>query len=227
MKGVVIPTYNEAENIKELIPQIRQYIPDVKIIIVDDNSQDGTAEVAKKLDAEVFIRKNERGLGSALRFGLLKAYNLGFEYIATMDADLSHDPMYLPAMFNASSNADLVLGSRYIKGGKIENWPLKRRIISKGANLLAKILLHLDTKDNTTGYRVYSRKAIEVVKECSHSNGYEFQICAIYQVKKHGLKTIEVPITFRDRSKGESKLGSEKIFEWFIYVLKLSLGATS
>ena len=228
MKGIVIPTYNEAENIKELIPQIRQYVPDAKIIVIDDNSQDGTAEIAKELGAEVFVRKNERGLGSALRFGLLKAYDLGFEYVATMDADLSHDPIYLPALFSASLNADLVLGSRYVKGGKIENWPLKRRIISKGANLLARILLRLlDVKDNTTGYRVYSRRAIEVVKECKHSSGYEFQICAVYQVKKHGLKILEVPITFRDRKKGQSKLESKKMFEWFIYVLELSLGMTS
>jgi len=227
MKGVVIPTYNEAENIKELIPLIRQYVPDVKILVIDDNSQDGTAEIAKGLGAEVFVRKNERGLGSALRFGLLKAYEMGFEYIATMDADLSHDPIYLPSLFNASLSADLVLGSRYIKGGKIENWPFKRRIISKGANFLARLLLHLDTKDNTTGYRVYSRRAIEAVKECKNSNGYEFQICAVYQAKRSGLKIVEVPITFRDRSKGESKLGSEKMLEWFIYVVKLSLGMTS
>lgn len=227
MRGVVIPTYNEAENIKELIPLIRTYVADAKIIIIDDNSNDGTQEIAKVLNAEVFVRKNEKGLGSALRFGLLKAYELGFEYVATMDADLSHDPIYLPSMFNASLNADLVLGSRYVKGGKIENWPLKRRIISKGANLLVRFLLNMKVKDNTTGYRVYSRRAIEVIKECINSNGYEFQICSLYKAKVNGLRIVEVPITFRDRSKGKSKLGSEKIFEWFIYVLKLSLGLTS
>ncbi|QGR17964.1 glycosyltransferase [Sulfurisphaera ohwakuensis] len=227
MRGVLVPTYNEAENIKELIPRIRQYLPDAKIIIVDDDSEDSTAEIARKLDAIVFVRKGEKGLGSALRFGLLKGLELGFEYLATMDADLSHDPIYLPKMFEEATKADLIIGSRYIEGGKIENWPLKRRIISKGANMLAKTLLRIDVKDNTSGYRVYSRNAIEVVKDCKNADGYEFQICAVYKVKRAGLRIVEVPITFRDRSKGKSKLGSEKILNWFVYVLKLSLGFTS
>ncbi|WP_369610938.1 polyprenol monophosphomannose synthase [Sulfurisphaera javensis] len=227
MKGVLVPTYNEAENLKELIPRIKENVSDAKIIIVDDNSPDKTAEIAESLGAIVFVRKNERGLGSALRFGLLKGIELGFEYIATMDADLSHDPVYLPKMFEAAKNADLVIGSRYIEGGRIENWPLKRRIISKGANILARSLLHLKVKDSTSGYRVYSRNAIELIKNCENADGYEFQICAVYRIEKAGLKIIEVPITFRDRSKGKSKLGSEKILDWFIYVLKLSLGLSS
>lgn len=227
MRGVLIPTYNEEENIKELIPKIKEYMPDVKIIVVDDNSEDNTAEVAKRLDAIVFVRKDEKGLGSALRFGLLKGVELGFEYIATMDADLSHDPIYLPKMFEASKNADLVIGSRYINGGKIENWPLNRRIISKGANLMAKLLLHLSIKDSTSGYRIYSRNAIDIIKDCKNAGGYEFQICSVYKIYKAGLKIVEMPITFRDRNKGKSKLGSEKIIQWFTYVLKLSLGLTS
>jgi dolichol-phosphate mannosyltransferase len=223
MLGVVIPTYNEADNIRELIKLIRDYVPEVKILVIDDDSRDGTAEIARQLGAITFVRKGEKGLGSALRFGLLKAYELGLVRVATMDADLSHDPYYLPSMFKASENADLVIGSRYIKGGKIENWPLKRRIISSGANLIVRLLLRSPIHDNTSGYRVYSTSAIEAVKDCITAGGYEFQICAVYQILRRGLKVVEVPIVFKDREKGKSKLNSEKMMKWLLYVLKLSL----
>ena len=227
MFGVVVPTYNEADNIKVLIKEIRENVKDVIIIVIDDNSEDGTAEIAKEMGAKVFVRTNEKGLGSALRFGLNKAVELGITRIATMDADLSHDPSYLPSMFNASLNADLVVGSRYIEGGKIENWPLKRRVISKGANFLTKLLLHSSIHDNTSGYRVYSVRAVEVISSCRNAGGYEFQICAVYKVLRNHLKVVEVPIIFRDREKGSSKLSSGKMANWLWYVIKLSLGITS
>ncbi|MEJ2780025.1 polyprenol monophosphomannose synthase [Stygiolobus sp. CP850M] len=227
MYGVVVPTYNEADNIKVLIKEIRERVKDVVVIVVDDNSGDNTAEIAKQMGAVVFVRTNERGLGSALRFGLRKAVEMGLSHIATMDADLSHDPSFLPSMFNASLNTDLVIGSRYIQGGKIENWPLKRKIISKGANLITRILLRSPVQDNTSGYRVYSAKAVEVVSSCQNAGGYEFQICAIYKVLRNNLRIVEVPIIFRDREKGNSKLDNGKMLRWLSYVMKLSLGLTS
>lgn len=225
MYGVVVPTYNEADNIRILIKLIKEYVKDVTIIVVDDNSEDGTAEIAKEMGAKVFVRTNEKGLGSALRFGLMKALELGLTKVATMDADLSHDPSYLPVMFG--TDADLVIGSRYVKGGKIENWPLKRRVISKGANLITRVLLHSPIHDNTSGYRVYSSKAIEIVSSCQHAGGYEFQICAVYKALKNSLKVVEVPIIFKDRERGNSKLDTSKMLNWLWYVIRLSLGLTS
>ncbi|MCI2414236.1 MAG: polyprenol monophosphomannose synthase [Candidatus Aramenus sp.] len=222
--SIVIPTYNERDNAVSLVKEIVSRVQG-NIIVVDDDSQDKTAEAVISLNlsnVKVFVRKNERGLGSALRFGLLKALELGSSYVVTMDADFSHDPAYLkPLIEKAVEGYDLVIGSRYVKGGRIENWPLSRRLISKGANFMVRLLLKSPIHDNTSNYKVYSRQAIEKALKCESADGYEFQICAVYQVLKNHLKVAEVPIVFRDREKGQSKLKRKEILKWFNYVLKL------
>jgi len=227
--SIVIPTYNERDNVVLLVQQIVKLLPDSTILIVDDNSPDGTAEVLRNLkipNLTVFVR-NERGLGSALRYGIKKALELETEYVVTMDADLSHNPIYLPQMTKIAIEADydLVIGSRYIKGGGIENWPLRRRIISRSANYLFRLISRSPLNDNTSNYRVYSRKAGTLALNCETANGYEFQICSVFRIIKSNLRTIEYPIIFKDRKVGKSKLRSLEILNWFLYSIKLSLSS--
>ena len=174
----------------------------------------------------VFVR-NERGLGSAIRFGIRKALEAGSEFIVTMDADLSHDPAYLPQMIKTAVEGeyDLVVGSRYINGGGVESWPLSRRIISRGANLLFRLISHSPLHDNTSNYRVYSRRATELVLDCETANSYEFQICSVFKILKSGLKVTEYPIVFKNRRFGKSKLGISEILKWFSYVVRLLLSS--
>ncbi|MFP3163384.1 MAG: polyprenol monophosphomannose synthase [Acidianus hospitalis] len=222
---IVIPTFNERENIIRLLSLLSKVIR-ARIIIVDDNSQDGTAEAVRSLNSpniQVIVREKERGLGSAIRTGIQKAIENGTDYVVTMDADLSHDPIYLPAMYEkAREGYDLVIGSRYVKGGGIENWPIKRRIISWGANFLVRLLLRSPLHDNTSNYRIYSTRAAKEVLKCESADGYEFQICAVYRVLKANLPVAEVPIIFKDREIGKSKLTIGQIYKWFKYVISLS-----
>lgn len=227
--SIVITTYNERDNIVLLIEQITELFPESHIIVVDDNSPDGTAEALRNLNVPnltVFVR-NERGLGSAIRFGIKKALEAGSEFIVTMDADLSHDPAYLPQMIKTAVEGgyDLVVGSRYINGGGVENWPLSRRIISRGANLLFRLISHSPLHDNTSNYRVYSRRATELVLDCETANGYEFQVCSVFKILKSGLKVTEYPIVFKNRRFGKSKLGITEILKWFSYVVRLLLSS--
>jgi dolichol-phosphate mannosyltransferase len=222
---IVIPTFNERENIIRLLSLLSKVIR-ARIIIVDDNSQDGTAEAVRSLNSpniQVIVREKERGLGSAIRTGIQKAIENGTDYVVTMDADLSHDPIYLPAMYEkAREGYDLVIGSRYVKGGGIENWPIERRIISWGANFLVRLLLRSPLHDNTSNYRIYSTRAAKEVLNCESADGYEFQICAVYRVLKANLPVAEVPIIFKDREIGKSKLTIGQIYKWFKYVINLS-----
>jgi dolichol-phosphate mannosyltransferase len=227
--SIVIPTYNERDNVVLLVQQIVKLLPDSTILIVDDNSPDGTAEVLRNLkipNLTVFVR-NERGLGSALRYGIKKALELQTDFIITMDADLSHDPLYLPQMTKIAIEGkyDLVIGSRYVRGGGIENWPLSRRIISKGANYLFRLVSRSPLNDNTSNYRVYSRKASLLALNCETANGYEFQICSVFKIIKSNLRTVEYPIIFKDRKVGKSKLRSLEILNWFLYSIKLFLSS--
>lgn len=222
--AIVIPTYNERDNVVKLIDEINRLFP-ANIIIVDDNSEDNTASAIRSLglsNLRVLVRTNEKGLGSAIRTGLNIALNDGFDYAITMDADLSHNPIYLPKMYEkAEEGFDLVVGSRYVHGGGVENWPLKRKLISKGANMLFRLLIRSPLHDNTSNYRIYSRRAIEEAIKCDSANGYEFQICAIFRILRVNLRTAEVPIIFKDREEGESKLSTREIVRWFKYLIKL------
>lgn len=227
MISVVIPTYNERDNIVSLLRMLNEYYNTKidKIYIIDDNSPDGTAEAVKSLNLdnlEVILRKNEKGLGSALRLGLELSIKQGYEYVVTMDADLSHDPKYLGGMLSkAVEGYDLVIGSRYIKGGGIENWPLSRQIVSKGANAIVRLLFKSPLHDNTSNYRVYSKDAVKEALECKEAGGYEFQICSVVKIIRKSLRVTEYPIVFKNREIGKSKLDIMKELRWLRYVILL------
>jgi len=213
--SVVIATYNERENIGKLVKDVERVLSDSRIpgeiIIVDDNSPDGTGEIADRLakrysNVRVVHRKGKLGLGTAYIAGE-KAAKGGV--IITMDADLSHPPSAIPAMMRAIFNgADVVLGSRYVKGGEIRNWNAYRRAVSKGANTMARLMLGVKASDLTTGYRAYRRSALERLGfDRMRSTGYSFLMEVVCKAERKGLVVAEVPIVFTDRVGGKSKLG--------------------
>jgi dolichol-phosphate mannosyltransferase len=228
MLAVIIPTYNEKDNIIALISKINEVI-NCDIIIIDDNSPDGTADAVRNLNlnnVKLIVRNRKMGLGSAIIDGMRYALDKGYNFIATMDADLSHNPIYLKIMYDRIKEGyDLVIGSRYINGGSIENWTLSRRIISKSANLFVRLLLRTGVKDNTSNFRIYSMRAVKEAILCNTAGGYEFQICALYRIIRSNMKVSEVPIVFRNREKGSSKLKPHELIRWLFYVVKLSLSS--
>ena len=225
--ALVLPTYNEAGNLPAMIEEL-EALPlsdHLRITIVDDNSPDGTGEVARALSAKyagisVISRYENRGLGSAIRHGLEACLAERCDYIMTMDADFSHDPADLPRLLHAavSQNADLVIGSRYISGGKTVNWDWSRRIRSRIANLMACRLLGTPN-ESTTNYRVYSARAAQLVVDRSTANDYEFQVESMLLVMSRRMAVAEVPITFANRTLGESKLGWAQILKWGSFFL--------
>ncbi len=219
---VVVPTYNEIENVDALVARVtdvRATTP-VDVLFVDDGSPDDTGARIHELRAtrpwiNILEREGRQGLGSAYRAGFHWALAHGYERIGEMDADLSHDPSYLPALDGAARDgADLALGSRYTYGGGSEGWPLQRRMLSRGANMFARTLLRLSTKDVTGGFRVYDRRAIELLLEQgTECDGYGFQVEGVYAVSRAGMRVVEVPITFRDRAYGRSKMSRSIVWE--------------
>src|SRR5688572_5933201 len=215
---IVTPTYNERSNITEFVQAVRMAAPAADIMIVDDNSPDGTGEIADELSrndpqVKVMHRPKKLGLGTAyvqaFRRGLTQDYDRFFE----MDADFSHDPAYLPAFLAAlDAGADLVLGSRNIPGGRVEGWGAGRHVLSKGGSLYSRLILGIDVSDLTTGYKAFSRRALEAIElDQVHSNGYSFQVEMTYRALRKDLKIAEVPIIFVDRRVGQSKM-DRKIF---------------
>ncbi len=227
---VVIPTYNERENIVELIRRLeeefRKHGVSHEYLVVDDNSPDGTAEAVKSLareipDVNVIVRMEKKGIGSAIMDGFRHALrNKHVTHILTMDADLSHRPEDLAGFIKEMYNADLVQGSRYVKGGGTVNWGIHRRIISWTANWLVRTLYHTGLHEHTTNYRLYNRRAAEAVLKYAKSTGYEWVIEALLIIHAHGYRIVEVPIIFINRRKGRSKLGISEIIKWFIYIVK-------
>jgi dolichol-phosphate mannosyltransferase len=219
---VVVPTYNEIENIDALVARVtdvRAATP-LDVLFVDDGSPDGTGARIHELCAtrpwiSIVEREGRQGLGSAYRAGFRWALAHGYARIGEMDADLSHDPSYLTALDTAArAGADLALGSRYTRGGGSEGWPLQRRVLSRGANLFARTLLRLQTKDVTGGFRVYDRRAIELIlDQGTECDGYGFQVEGVYAVSHAGMQIVEVPITFRDRAYGRSKMSRSIVWE--------------
>lgn len=211
---VITPTYDEVENIEEFLRRTRAAVPDADILVVDDSSPDGTAEVAERIGAElggvhVLRRPAKEGLGVAYRAGLAWGIDGGYEIICHMDADLSHDPAALPTMICRllDDPADLVIGSRYIPGGSIPHWPWFRRMLSKVGNHYAGVVLGTSVRDNTTGYRVYRTEMLEAIDFAStRSKGYGFMIETAYRVWQHGGRISESPIAFTDRVRGYSKM---------------------
>lgn len=227
---VVIPTYNEIENIERLIREVLLAAPDVELLVVDDGSPDGTADKAEALGAELghvtILRRQEKsGLGNAYRAGLRTAINSGAEICVQMDADLSHDPAVLPALISiVEHGADLAIGSRYVPGGQTVNWPRRRRMLSRWGNRYAAGVLGLAVNDATAGYRAYSSAALERMKfETVEADGYGFQVEMTYRLVSGGGKIVEFPISFHDRTEGVSKMSGNIIQEALVLVMKLWL----
>ena len=216
--SVLIPTYMERENIASLFNSISNGLSgeNYEIVVIDDNSPDGTADEVRRLspnygNIKLLVRPEKLGLGSAYKNG--SRISSG-DFIVSMDADLSHTPEDIPRLLKGLNSADIAIGSRYIKGGNIIGWSLHRSLISYVANLLARLLLELKVKDVTSGFRVYRKKAFEEIVKISNLNDYDFQIEALYIAKKLGFKVEEIPITFTDRKWGESKLGNKEIVKF-------------
>lgn len=227
---VVIPTYNEEQNISKLISKIKDIDENLHVLVVDDNSPDGTAqrvqELAKKLpNLNLICRKNERGYGRACQEGFDYGLRQKFDYLLSMDADLSHNPEAIPQLLEKAERFDIVVGSRYIEGGQIvASWSWWRRLVSRSGNRIARFALGLPVKDCTSGYRCYRKEVLENIKlEEIESEGYSFLIELLYQAYNKGYQISEVPITYVDRECGKSKLSRRIILEalWLVTMLAL------
>lgn len=215
---IVTPTYNEKDNLPRFVAAVRGAYPEADLMLVDDNSPDGTGDIADAIAAEdshvkVMHRPGKMGLGTAYIQAFTKGLGEGYDRFFEMDADLSHDVRYLPDFVRAlDEGADAVIGSRNIPGGGVEGWGLGRKFISKGGSLYARTILGLDVRDLTSGYKAFTRRALEAISiDSIHSNGYSFQIEMTYRALRKGLRVKEVPIVFVDRTLGKSKM-SRKIF---------------
>lgn len=210
---VIIPTFNEAENIDEVLRRVRAAAPEVDVLVVDDSSPDGTADQARALGAElgqidVLVRAEKAGLGVAYRAGFEHGFERGYEVLVQMDADLSHDPDALPALLSRiAGGADVAIGSRYVAGGSIPHWPTTRRVLSRIGNLYASTVLGVKIRDCTAGYRAYRATVLSRVEaDATRATGYGFQVELAYRAHRQGATIVEVPITFNDRVRGESKM---------------------
>ena len=227
-----LPTYNEADNLEPLVRAVSAQLEgaapgDWRLLIVDDASPDGTGELGERLGreipgVEVLHRPRKEGLGRAYLAGFERALAGGAELVVVMDADFSHDPEFLPTLVAAGARSDLVLGSRYVTGGKIVDWPRLRRILSRAGSLYARLILGVQVQDLTTGYRCIRRQVLEAVEPSTlRSQGYVFNVELTYRALLAGFTVEEVPITFRDRRAGESKLTRPIAFEALLLLPKL------
>jgi glycosyltransferase involved in cell wall biosynthesis len=226
--AVVIPTYNEAHNIRALAQRLRQCVGDLQIVVVDDNSPDGTGAIAEELrrdDPAVHVvhRPAKLGLGSAYVAGIGVAMDFDCTAVLTMDADLSHRPEHLPRLVAAAETYDVVIGSRYVEGGSTRGWGLHRRILSRTANGVARTALGLQVRDCTAGFRCYRRRVLETLElERIRSNGYAFLVEMIWLCARNDFSIGEVPIVFEDRLGGQSKMSSAEIRQAIRMVARLS-----
>ncbi|MDQ3870199.1 MAG: polyprenol monophosphomannose synthase [Chloroflexota bacterium] len=233
---VVLPTYNEIENLRDIVGAILQHLPGGTILVVDDNSPDGTGALADQLAAEnplvrVHHRPGKQGLGKAYVDGFAVALRGGASRIVQMDADGSHDPRYLPPLVGAlyggpdaprRDGADLAIGSRYVRGGAVRNWPLARKLISRGGSTFARIVLGLSPHDLTGGFKAWRRETLESIPwDRLHSGGYVFQIEMTYLASRNGARVVEVPIVFEDRLRGVSKMSRKIFLEALLVVVRL------
>jgi dolichol-phosphate mannosyltransferase len=216
---VIIPTYNESENIARIISRTRNAVPDAHILIADDNSPDGTGELADEIAAtddhvHVMHRLGKEGLGAAYLAGFEWGLNAGYEVLVEMDADGSHQPEQLPYLLDALVDADLVIGSRWVRGGEVLNWPKSREVLSRGGNLWTRIALGIPLRDATGGYRAFRRKTLLGLElDNVASAGYCFQVDLAWRALKAGFKVVEVPITFIEREYGDSKMSQKIVIE--------------
>jgi dolichol-phosphate mannosyltransferase len=224
---VCLPTYNEGENLERMVRALGEH--GVSVLVIDDNSPDGTGELADRLAQEldyvsVLHRARKEGLGPAYLEGFRHALAEGAELILEMDCDFSHDPADVPRLIATSENADLVLGSRYVDGGSVRNWGLLRRMVSAGGSLYARAVLGVDVHDLTCGFRCYRRKVLETIDlDAVTSRGYAFQIEMTYRAIHAGFRVVEIPITFVDRELGGSKMTKAIFLEaiWKVPALRL------
>ena len=230
-KLVIVPTYNEAEVIESFIGEVLRAYPDTDVLIVDDNSPDGTGGIVDRLSREeprihCLHRSQKQGIGPAYIDGFKWAIQKGYEYIIQMDADFSHDPKYLPSLFKLAKKYDLVIGSRYVKGGGIENWGVIRKIISRCGSLYAHIILALPVNDLTGGFKCWKKDTLKKIDlDNIATRGYGFQIETTFRAYKKGASIKEFPIVFTDRRVGETKMSRDIFIEAMISVLKLRKGA--
>lgn len=229
---VILPTYNEAENLSNMLAALYQLdIPNLRVLVVDDNSPDGTGHMAEKLAQEeyngrleIIHRERKMGLGSAYVTGFKHALMRGAHYIVQMDADFSHEPQVLKRFMMAIKEADVVIGSRYTPGGSIdERWKLIRRVISKGGSIYARAILGLKVKDTTAGFKMFRSESLQCIPlDRLKSNGYAFQVEVAYLCQKLGMRVIEVPIHFNDRTVGKSKMSPDIATEaaWRVWQIK-------
>jgi dolichol-phosphate mannosyltransferase len=230
---VVVPTYNERDNLPLLVNGLMKH-PNVRVLVVDDKSPDGTGQVAEALAREYAARINvlhrtaNRGLGRSYVDGLKLALREPVDVICQMDADLSHDPAQLPRLIDAASRGEVVIGSRYIPGGEIVNWPKRRQLLSRFANLYIRTITRLEAHDCTSGYRCWRREALaQLPLDRFISDGYSFIVEMLFDASKRGFRIVEAPITFVERRLGESKLSGAVIFESAVMPWKLVATRTS
>ena len=228
---VIIPTYNERDNLPVVAPALLR-IPGVRILVVDDQSPDGTGRVADALAADnagrvsVVHRTGKRGLGLSYIDGMRGALRTDATHICQMDADLSHNPADVPRLLDAGATADLVIGSRYVEGGRVENWPRRRMLLSAFANRYVRAITGLAVKDCTSGFRCWTRNAIERLPlDRILSNGYAFQVELTWEAAAAGCRIVEVPITFVDRREGSSKMSSGVLLESAVMPWRLAARA--
>jgi dolichol-phosphate mannosyltransferase len=229
MKSLIImPTFNERENLEDIVAAIHREVPDFHLLVIDDGSPDGTGEIADGLAARddriaVLHRQGKLGLGTAYITGFKWALERDYEAVFEMDADFSHNPKYLPVMLEAlEGGRDMVVGSRYVKGGGTENWTFGRKLISRGGSFYARLVLGMKVRDLTAGFVAYRRATLEAIDlDAVTASGYGFQIELKYRVHRAGLKIGEIPIIFPDRVKGTSKMSGGIVFEALTLVWKL------
>jgi dolichol-phosphate mannosyltransferase len=221
---VVIPTYNEADNVRIIVDRLRRAVPAAEVLIADDNSPDGTGAIADELVAadphvHVLHRAGKQGLGAAYLAGFAWAREHGFDVAVEMDADGSHQPEYLPQILDTLADNDLVLGSRYVAGGKVVNWPAHRFLLSRTANLYVRLALGMPVKDATAGFRAYRMPVLDKIDvDTVSSQGYCFQIDLAWRTQRNGFRVAEVPITFVERERGASKMSSSIVREALVRV---------
>ena len=225
--AVVLPTYNESENIARLLTQLRTVLPDGRLYVVDDNSPDGTGDIAERCarelgGIEVLHRPGKQGLGSAYRQGFAHVIAQGVDVVVSMDVDFSHDPLVIPAMLAAiEAGSDAVIGSRYVTGGGTKNWPLHRRLLSRWGNLYTASVLGVKVRDCTSGFRAYRATALaSIAPETTKAEGYAFLSELVVRLSRRGLKISEVPILFVDRENGTSKMSGRIIVESMLLVTR-------
>lgn len=228
---IIMPTYNEKETLEKLVVEVIGLNLGFYVTIVDDNSPDGTGEIADRLADEhsrihVIHRKEKLGLGTAYIEGFKYALSQGMEYIFEMDADYSHHPKYLVHMLeHVKKDADMVIGSRYLRGVRVDNWGFRRLLLSKLANLYVQFIAPLPLEDSTSGLRCFKRKVLETIDlDGIHSDGYCFQIELCYRANRKGFNIQEIPITFYERMGGYSKMSNKIVYEAFWLVIKMRLG---